>query len=320
VTYRVVLSLPLGRELERGGGDKNTALSNAHTLSPTLSRTRGRGLELRTLREMFQTHPLPRLEQFALAAYALNKPRSWLLAHDTDTLTDEQSNAVANALRRRTAGEPVAYITEQREFYGLNFKVSPAVLIPRPETELLVDWLVQHAPQAARVLDLGTGSGAIAIAAAHARPDINIHAADISEAALNIAAYNNAALVQSRVQLHQSDWLISLVDQTFDIIVSNPPYIAANDTHLSQGDLRHEPATALTDFDDGFKHYRSIAAQAKRHLSAGGAMLLEHGWQQGEALCALLHEHGYTNIEQHYDAAAHGERGHPRMVSCRGAI
>jgi release factor glutamine methyltransferase len=109
-------------------------------------------------------------------------------------------------------------------------------------------------------------------------------------------------------------------NETFDIIVSNPPYIAANDTHLSQGDLRHEPATALTDFDDGFKHYRRIAAQAKAHLNAGGVLLLEHGWQQGEALCDLLHEHGYTNIEQHYDAAAHGERGHPRMVSCRVAI
>jgi release factor glutamine methyltransferase len=293
--FRVVPSLLLGRELERG-------------------------LELRTLREMFQTHPLARLEQLALAAHALDKPRSWLLAHDTDTLTKEQGNAVACALQRRTVGEPVAYITEQREFYGLNFKVSPAVLIPRPETELLVDWLVQHTPKSARVLDLGTGSGAIAIATAHARPDINIYAADISEAALNIAAHNNAALVQSRVQLHQSDWLIAFAGERFDIIVSNPPYIAAGDTHLSLGDLRHEPAAALTDFDDGFKHYRSIAAQAKNYLNAGGALLLEHGWQQGEALCALLHVHGYCNIEQHYDAAANGERGHPRMVSCRVAI
>jgi release factor glutamine methyltransferase len=270
-----------------------------------------------TLAALFSAHPLPRLEQFALAAYALNQPRSWLLAHDTDTLTDEQSNAVANALRRRSAGEPVAYITQQREFYGLNFKVSPAVLIPRPETELLVDWLIQHAPQAAWVLDLGTGSGAIAIALAHARPDLNVHAADISEAALSIAAHNNAALVHSRVQLRHSDWLTMFTNETFDIIVSNPPYIAAYDTHLKQGDLRHEPVGALTDFDDGFKHYRNIAMQAKHHLNAGGALLLEHGWQQGDAICALLHEHGYTHIEQHSDAAAHGERGHPRMVSCR---
>jgi release factor glutamine methyltransferase len=292
VTYRVVPSHPLGRELERG-------------------------LESRTLREIFQTHPLPRLEQLALAAHALCKQRSWLLAHDTDTLTDTQTHAVSDVLKRRVAGEPMAYITQQREFYGLNFKVSPAVLIPRPETELLVDWLIQHTPHAAQMLDLGTGSGAIAVATAHSRPDLNVHAADISEAALTIAAHNNTALVQSRVQMCKSDWLSAFADQRFDVIVSNPPYIATNDMHLTQGDLRHEPAGALTDFDDGLKHYRSIAAQAKAHLNAGGALLLEHGWQQGEALCALLREHGYRNIEQHYDAAAHGERGHPRMISAR---
>jgi release factor glutamine methyltransferase len=279
---------------------------------------------MNTLQQLFTCSALPRLEQLALAAHALDKPRSWLLAHDTDALNDAQLSAVEAALNRRLAGEPVAYITEQREFYGLRFKVSQAVLIPRPETELLVDWLIQHVPQAARMLDLGTGSGAIAIATAHNRPDLSIDAADISASALNIAAHNNVALVQNRVQLRRSDWLSAFTQEkfkeAFDIIVSNPPYIAADDTHLSQGDLRHEPAGALTDFDDGLKHYRSIAAQAKLHLNAGGALLLEHGWLQGQALCALLHQHGYTDIEQHYDAAAHGERGHARMVSCRAAV
>jgi release factor glutamine methyltransferase len=273
-----------------------------------------------TLAALFAAHPLPRMEQLALAAHALDKPRSWLLAHDTDVLNETQNIAVKTALHRRAAGEPVAYIVGTREFYGLDFKVSPAVLIPRAETELLVDWLVQNAPQGARMLDLGTGSGAIAIAAAHTRPDLTVCAADISDDALAIAAHNNAALVNKRVQLRRSDWLTAYAGvaskDTFDIIVSNPPYIAADDAHLALGDLRHEPAGALTDFDDGFKHYRSIAAQVKQHLNAGGTLLLEHGWQQGSNLCALLREQGYTSIEQHYDAAAHGQRGHPRMVRC----
>ena len=166
------------------------------------------------------------------------------------------------------------------------------------------------------MLDLGTGSGAIAIATAHMRPDLSVYAADVSEVALNIAMHNNAALVQGRVGLRRSDWLRSFTNETFDVIVSNPPYIAANDVHLSEGDLRHEPAGALTDFADGLAHYRAIALQAAQHLCAGGQLLLEHGWQQGAAVRALLSERGYTQIVQHHDAAAAVQRGHERMVSC----
>jgi release factor glutamine methyltransferase len=267
-----------------------------------------------SLAPVFQRLPLPRLEQLALAAWALNKPRSWLLAHGTDPLVAADISAVTAALQRRQAGEPVAYIVGTREFYGLSFHVTPAVLIPRAETELLVDDLVAHTPQGARVLDLGTGSGAIAIALAVQRPDLTVSAADISTAALAIAARNNTALAQGRVQLHHSDWCSAFAAQTFDAIVSNPPYITADDAHLSQGDLRFEPAAALTDFADGLTHYRHLAAQAKGHLNPKGRLLLEHGWQQGEAIAALLRAQGYHTISQHYDAGTHGERGHPRML------
>lgn len=267
-----------------------------------------------SLAALFRQYPLPRLEQLSLAAWALNKPRSWLLAHDTDALSSALCDVVASAFAKRSAGEPVAYIVGSREFYGLNFHVSPAVLIPRAETELLVDWLIANAPQNGRVLDLGTGSGAIAIALAVQRPDLKVFAADISEAALAVAQQNNVALAQGRVVLSRSDWFEAFEGEMFDVVVSNPPYIAADDTHLAQGDLRFEPEGALTDFDDGLKHYRSIARQAREHLTVHGKLVFEHGWQQGESITNLLQIQGYTAIAQHYDAAAHGERGNPRML------
>jgi release factor glutamine methyltransferase len=260
------------------------------------------------IQALFRAHPLPRLEQLALAAHALEKPRSWLLAHDLDVLSASQLSAVTHALQRRASGEPVAYIVGTREFYGLNFTVSPAVLIPRPETELLVDYLIEHTLQAARVLDLGTGSGAIAMA---------VFAADISQSALAIAAQNNAALVDQRVNLRLSDWLSAFAGETFDVIVSNPPYIAASDAHLQQGDLRFEPANALTDFEDGLSHYRRIGEQARQHLNPGGRLLLEHGWQQGAALSALLKDLGYRAVTQRYDAAEHGQQGHARLLTAK---
>jgi release factor glutamine methyltransferase len=271
-------------------------------------------LDLQTL---FKTHPLPRLEQLTLAAHALEKPRSWLLAHDLDELNVQQQSAVSTSLQRRMAGEPVAYIVGAREFYGLNFTVSPAVLIPRPETELLVDYLIKHTPRGARVLDLGTGSGAIAIALALQRPDLVVFAADISDPALAIAAQNNAALAQNRVNLRRSDWLGAFAGEKFDAIVSNPPYIAASDVHLKQGDLRFEPASALTDFDDGLAHYRSIATQARSHLSMNGQLVFEHGWQQGAALRVVLLTNGYKDVVQHYDATDHHLQGHARMVTAQ---
>jgi release factor glutamine methyltransferase len=270
------------------------------------------------LYDVFKAYPLPRLEQLSLAAHALNVPRSWLLAHDLDELSPQLLENLKQVLARRMAGEPVAYITGQREFYGLSFKVSPAVLIPRTETELLVDWLIEHVPQQGTVLDLGTGSGAIAISFLHHRPDCTVMAVDISEAALAIAAHNNMVHTAAKVNLQLSDWCtafsLNQYAAYFDVIVSNPPYIASIDRHLQQGDLRYEPMNALTDFFDGFSHYRTIAAQALPLLKPAGQLLFEHGWQQGQAIQGILHGVGYHSVEQYYDASMSGQVGHERML------
>jgi release factor glutamine methyltransferase len=268
-----------------------------------------------TVRALFQALSLPRLEQLSLAAHALNVPRSWLLAHDLDTLMPQQIAAVHSLLTRRIAGEPVAYLLGQREFYGLLFHVSPAVLIPRPETELLVDYLIHYAPNAGRVLDLGTGSGAIAVSFAHHRPDCQVYATDISPAALDVARTNNQAHSDGRVDVRASDWCVAFFTSEytnyFDIIVSNPPYIAADDAHLQQGDLRHEPIGALTDLADGLQCYRAIVLQALPRLKCSGFLVLEHGWQQGDAIAQLLQAAGYQAITQYCDQ---DEQGHSRML------
>lgn len=277
---------------------------------PKLSATR--------LCDVLKTYPLPRLEQLTLAAYALNVPRSWLLAHDLDPLSAQHINLLTTTLMRRIAGEPVAYIIGQREFYGLSFSVSLAVLIPRPETELLVDWLIMHVPQKGIVLDLGTGSGAIAVSFLYHRPDCTVIACDISPDALAIAAHNNAIHTNSKVSLMLSNWCNALpvhqYTHYFDAIVSNPPYIAINDTHLKQGDLPYEPIHALTDYSDGLSHYRTITIQALPLLKSTGVLLLEHGWQQAAAISDLLRCTGYQRIEQHHDAGIHGQLGHERML------
>jgi release factor glutamine methyltransferase len=280
-----------------------------------------------TVQAAFKAYPLPRLEQLALAAHALNVPRSWLLAHDTDALNTQQWSALNTVLQRRLAGEPVAYIIGQREFYGLILAVSPAVLIPRPETELLVDWLVANVPPNGRVLDLGTGSGAIALAFAYHRRDCTVYASDISEAALSIAAVNISTHSLSHsantplVSLRCSDWCsafsILQYAEYFDVIVSNPPYIAADDAHLQQGDLRYEPITALSDARDGLQHYSTIATQALPRLNASGVLVLEHGWQQSAAITQLLETAQYHAITPYYDAAKYGELGNARMLVAR---
>lgn len=270
------------------------------------------------LNGIFKQYPLPRLEQLTLAAYALNVPRSWLLSHDLDPLSIEQINTVIHTLNQRIAGNPVAYIIGHREFYGLSFKVSPAVLIPRPETELLVDWLIANVPKYGKVLDLGTGSGAIAISLRYHRPDCSVSACDISQDALAIAARNNVTHTNNTVNLIHSNWcsalLIQKYRQYFDVVVSNPPYIAMEDPHLKTGDLLYEPIGALTDYSDGLKHYHTIAIQSLYVLKPSGVLLLEHGWQQGKSLTNLLYTVGYSTVVQHYDAYLSDQLGHERMV------
>ncbi|MFC4160366.1 peptide chain release factor N(5)-glutamine methyltransferase [Chitinimonas lacunae] len=205
---------------------------------------------------------------------------------------------------RRLAGEPIAYLLGSREFYSLEFNVSPAVLIPRPDTELLVDLALERLPLDAcrRVLDLGTGSGAIPVAIKKHRPDAQVSAVDLSPAALEVAR-GNAARHGVTIRFLQSDWFAALGDECFDLIVSNPPYIAAGDPHLEQGDLRFEPAGALSDGGDGLEHLRSIIAKAPAHLEPGGWLLCEHGYDQAEACRALLAAAGFGAVRSWCDLA-----------------
>lgn len=239
-----------------------------------------------------------RLEAEVLLTHALGKPRSWLIAHAGDALDEAQLRAYDALVQRRRQGEPVAYLTGRRGFWSLELEVTPATLIPRPETELLVELALERLPkdQRARVLDLGTGSGAIALAIARERPAAQVTATDASPDALAVAQRNAAAHGLANVDFALGDWLSPLAGQRFDLIVSNPPYIEAHDPHLAQGDLRFEPPGALASGDDGLDDIRRIVSQARPHLPAGGWLLMEHGWNQGAAVRALLQQAGYGEV------------------------
>jgi release factor glutamine methyltransferase len=244
------------------------------------------------------------LDAEVLLCHVLERPRAWLFAHRDDTVDENDRNRFEAQLERRAAGEPVAYLVGFREFWSLSFEVTPDVLIPRPETELLVEAALERLPtdQAARVADLGTGSGAIAIAIAHQRPLCDVHATEVEEAALAVARRNGEQLVAGRVAFHRGSWLEPLSGR-FDVVVSNPPYVAADDPHLSEGDCRYEPAGALTPGGDGLAAIKEIASSALNYLEHGGWLVLEHGYEQGAAVRAVLEEHGYRAIETLQDLA-----------------
>ena len=239
-----------------------------------------------------------RVDAEVLLLHALNKPRSWLFAHTEDQVSADVQAACATLVARRVAGEPVAYITGRRGFWSLDLEVTPATLIPRAETELLVEVALVRlsAGVACAVADLGTGSGAVALALARERPQVRVSATDASAAALAVAQRNAQRLGIDNVDFLHGDWLAPLAGQRFTMIVSNPPYIEADDTHLGQGDLRFEPATALVSGADGLDAIRRIVADAREHLDAGGWLLFEHGWLQGKAARGLLCEAGYTDV------------------------
>jgi release factor glutamine methyltransferase len=247
-----------------------------------------------------------RIEAQVLMRRALGDvTRAWLIAHENDTPSAAQAVAFAALLQRRLNGEPVAYVLGEREFYGLNFSVWPQVLIPRPDTETLVDAALARIPQdqPCRVLDMGTGSGAIAIVIARQRPLASVTGIDRSPAALDVASHNARQLGAANLEFQLSHWFSALADEAFDIIVSNPPYIAADDPHLSQGDLRFEPASALASGADGLDDIREIVRMAPKHLAAGGWLLLEHGYDQAEHVAALLREAGFGEVASVKDLA-----------------
>ena len=237
-----------------------------------------------------------------LLGHALGLSRVQLITQSDRLLDADEAARVGALFLRRWQGEPVAYLTGMREFFGLDFEVCPDVLIPRPETELLVELALERLPQGGSVLDLGTGSGAIPVAIAHTRPDARVSALDVSAAALTVAR-RNAERLGVRVDFLQSDWFTALADARFDLLVSNPPYIASGDAHLSQGDLRFEPVGALTDHEDGLSALRRIVAGAPAHLAAGGWLLMEHGYDQAEAVRALLVAQGFAEVQSWQDLA-----------------
>ena len=245
---------------------------------------------------------LPPSEARILMMHVLNKTRIQLITQSELLLSHEQLNAYAALTARRRAGEPIAYLTGEREFFGLALQVTPAVLIPRPDTELLVELAIEHTAPGSTVLDLGTGSGAIAIAIATQRADLQLWACDLSSAALEVAQ-RNAATHHCQIQFQRSDWYSDLPALRWTTIVSNPPYIERQDPHLSQGDLRFEPLEALTDHGDGLSAYRQIIAGATTRLTSGGWLLLEHGYNQAPAVRALLDQHGFTQIKSWQDLA-----------------
>jgi release factor glutamine methyltransferase len=254
-----------------------------------------------------------RLDATALAAHHTGATRAWLVAHDDEPLPSDRVERVRRDLARRAAGEPLAYLVGRREFHGLEFEVTPHVLIPRPETEVLVDWALETMPasadasrEAAIVVDLGTGSGAIALAIAHACVHARVHAVDTSAAALEVAR-RNAQRLGLDVAFHVGDWWsaegLRATNARVTLAVSNPPYVREGDPHLAA--LAHEPSLALVAGNDGLDAIRAIVHDAPAHLAPGGRLLIEHGFDQGAAVRELFHRHAFGAVETRRDLAGH---------------
>jgi len=239
-----------------------------------------------------------------LLCHALGQPRSWLYTWPQCEVPEHEADRYRQLLAKRRDGQPVAYLVGQREFWSLPLRVNQHTLIPRPETETLVSWALElELPPQARVLDLGTGTGAIALALARERPRWQLKGVDSSEDALGVARLNAVMLALERVGFTRSDWYQAVAGQRFHLLVSNPPYIDAGDHHLQQGDLRFEPRGALVAADAGLADLAQLIAGAPAHLHPGGWLLLEHGYRQGEAVRALLHQAGFGPVATRRDLA-----------------
>ncbi len=277
------------------------------------------------IKELLAASTLDKVDAKVLMAHLIQKylnwPKSSLISRDKDPLPDALIREWQALEERRQNGEPIAYIVGKKEFYDIELTVAPGVLIPRPETELLVELAIAHIQlkkiASPRILDLGTGSGAIALAIAKNIPNATVIAVDLSHQALAIAQENaNFLGLNQQTRFYQGSWFDALPKATnhlqFDIIISNPPYIPMGDPHLTKGDLRFEPESALTDFDDGLKAYRTIISGAKNYLSSHGLIALEHGYDQSIAVTGLLKEQGLIDIQIHHDLA-----GIPRAASAK---
>jgi release factor glutamine methyltransferase len=253
---------------------------------------------LREAISLLQESESPRRDAEILLEFVTGKGRTYLLAFGETPLTDAQQAQLATLLARRQRGEPIAHLTGVREFWSLPLFVSPATLIPRPDTECLVEQALARLPSnPCRILDLGTGTGAIALALASERPDCEVTAVDRMPDAVALAQRNAAHLAISNVHILQSDWFSALPGQQFAMIVSNPPYIDEQDPHLAQGDVRFEPLSALVAGDNGMADIVHIIEQSRTRLEAGGFLLIEHGWQQGTAVRDAFIRAGYQAVE-----------------------
>ncbi len=270
-----------------------TPAASAPSIAQALASARAQGLD--------------RLDAQWLLGHVLQRDSTWLIAHDDQPLADAAAQAYASLCQRRASGEPLAYLLGQVGFHGLTLHVTPAVLVPRPDTETLVDWALALLPTLAapqpQVLDLGTGSGAIALAVAHRHAAAVLTATDLSPAALQVAQANAQRLGLAVHWAQGAWWQAVPAGARFDLVLSNPPYIAGGDPHLQA--LRHEPTLALTPGGDGLEALRQIAAGAPDHLQAGGWLLVEHGWDQAAAVAALLAAAGLTAIAHRCDLAGH---------------
>lgn len=268
----------------------------------------------KALHELELTSPTPRLDAEVLLMHACGLDRGGLITRNKMVMTDEQQQRLDKLLSRRQRGEPVAYITGTREFWSMELNVTPATLIPRPETELLVEKALERIPRDVQwtIVDLGTGSGAVALALAKERPKCRVIATDVSPTALDVAKSNVEKFGFHNIELRAGDWFAPLAGERFDTVVSNPPYIRASDPHLKQGDVHFEPATALVSGADGLDAIRHIALHARELLEPDGWLLFEHGWDQAIVVRELLRRHDYSDMVYHRDLA-----GQARVAACR---
>ena len=261
-----------------------------------------------TAHALITAEDLPQRDAETLLLSVLGKDRAWLFSRGDDLIDQQSQVRFLDACRRRRAGEPIAYILGEWEFWSLPLTVTPDVLIPRPDTELLVQWALELIANAKMnvqsCLDLGTGSGAVALALKKEHPDIAVTAVDVAPGALNVARKNGAAL-NLEVEWLFGDWLEPLGIRKWPLILSNPPYISSDDPHLTQGDLPAEPNTALVSGPDGLDDIRQIVADSVNYLEAGGWLCLEHGWKQGEAVRLLFDDTGFEKIQTRRDLAGH---------------